>query len=187
MIDNIQKKKSFSLKFTTKELTIIPIFTALTAVLSQIVIPLPFTPIAINLATLSVYLAGGLLGAKNGTISQLVYVILGAVGIPVFTGLSGGLGIVTGPTGGYIAGYVLAAFTIGIIIHFMGKSVKVIVFALVIGTLLLYTLGTMWFMTISNTQLIPALTMCVIPFLPGDGLKIALATFLISRLKNYVN
>ena len=94
----------------TASLVLCGLFAALTAICSYITIPLGFTPVPINLATLAVFLAGGLLGKKYGTASIAVYVMMGAVGIPVFAGFQGGVGVLAGPTGGFIAGYIAAAF-----------------------------------------------------------------------------
>ncbi|MCL2493626.1 MAG: biotin transporter BioY, partial [Clostridiales bacterium] len=89
------------------------VFAALTGVLSQIQIPLPFTPVPINLALLPVFICGGALGAKRGAVSMVIYILLGAVGAPVFVGFSGGVGALAGPTGGYILGYLPAAVIMG--------------------------------------------------------------------------
>ena len=87
-------------------MTLTALLAAVTAACSWISVPLPFTPVPINLATLAVFLAGGLLGAKYGSISIITYVLLGAIGVPVFNSFTGGIGIITGPTGGYIIGYI---------------------------------------------------------------------------------
>ena len=108
---------------TTKKITLCALFAALTAILSQISIPLPFTPVPINLAMVSVFMAGALLGAKRGAISQVVYVIIGIIGVPVFASFTAGIGIVVGPTGGYIAGYIVAAIIVGIIVKKLGDNV----------------------------------------------------------------
>ena len=97
----------------TAYLALCGLFAALTAVCTYISIPLGFTPVPVNLATLAVFLAGGILGMKYGTVSLMVYVLLGAVGLPVFSNFSGGPGVLMGPTGGYIAGYIAAAFIVG--------------------------------------------------------------------------
>ena len=94
----------------TTALVLCGIFAALMAICSFITIPLGFTPVPINLATLGVFLTGGILGKKYGSISLIVYILLGAVGVPVFAGFKGGLGVLAGPTGGYIIGYLAAAF-----------------------------------------------------------------------------
>ncbi|MEG0107533.1 MAG: biotin transporter BioY [Lachnospiraceae bacterium] len=172
--------------FTTKELILIAMFAALTAVTSQISIPLPFTPIPINLATLSVFLAGGLLGSKNGATSQIIYVLLGAVGLPVFAGFTGGLGRIVGPTGGYIIGYVVAALVIGQLLSRLPKNIWSNVISMIGGLSCCYILGTAWFMLLTKTGMMESLTLCVVPFLLGDFLKIILAAFLVRRLETVV-
>ena len=99
----------------TNRLILCAFFATLTVVGTIISIPLPFSPVPINMALLSVFLAGSLLGAKFGALSQLVYICLGAAGLPVFSKFSGGAAILAGPTGGYIIGYIVAAFFVGLI------------------------------------------------------------------------
>ena len=101
----------------TTALVLCGIFAALMAICSFITIPLGFTPVPINLATLGVFLTGGILGKKYGSISLIVYILLGAVGVPVFAGFKGGLGVLAGPTGGYIIGYLAAAFSTGLLVE----------------------------------------------------------------------
>jgi len=158
----------------------------LTAVCSMVSIPLPFTPVPINLATLSVFLAGGLLGSKGGAVSQGVYVVLGAVGLPVFHSFTSGLGILTGPTGGYIIGYVAAAWLTGFIIEKLGHGFVKNAAAMIAGLAACYALGTAWFMNITSTGPAAALMMCVVPFLIGDALKIIAGSFLVTRLKKLI-
>lgn len=93
------------------------IFAAVTAICSLITIPLGFTPVPVNLGTLSVFLTGGILGKKYGTLSMAVYVLLGATGVPVFSGFRGGIGVLAGPTGGYIIGYIVAVLIIGLLME----------------------------------------------------------------------
>lgn len=109
---------------TTFMLTLTALFAAVLAVASWISVPLPFTPVPVNLATLAVTLAGALLGCKYGTLSVLVYILLGAVGVPVFAGFTGGLGHLAGPTGGYIIGYLSSAFICGIIMDYFYPDVS---------------------------------------------------------------
>lgn len=168
----------------TKNLILCALFAAITAVLSQIAIPLPFTPVPINLATFSVFLAGGLLGAGRGAVSQAVYVLVGAIGVPVFAQFTGGLGILVGPTGGYLAGYISAAWLVGFLLPRLPRTIWGHMFAMVLGMLSCYALGTAWFMYLQNVALIPALSMCVIPFFIGDALKIAVAAFLVRKLSH---
>ncbi|MEG1254586.1 biotin transporter BioY [Clostridium sp.] len=174
------------MKIKTKEIIFCALFAALTAILSQISIPLPFTPVPINLATVSVCLGAGLLGSRLGAISQVVYVIIGAIGVPVFANFTAGLGTVVGPTGGYIIGYIVATILIGVIIKRFGENLHTYMVAMGIGILGCYTIGTAWFMYITKTGLFEALIMCVVPFLIGDMLKVVLSAFLVKRLKRFI-
>lgn len=182
---SVRKNRSGNMSGTAK-LVICAMFTALTAICSWIQIELPFTPVPVNLATLAVMLAGCILGPVYGTVSQIVYVLLGAIGAPVFSGGAGGFGIIAGPTGGYIVGYMLCAATCGMIMQSGSSSAKPniikLIAAMVLGTLLCYTAGTLWFMYITDNGLVPSLLMCVVPYLPGDALKMAAAAVLVRRL-----
>jgi biotin transport system substrate-specific component len=165
----------------TLNLTFCALFAALTAVFSQLVIPIQ--PVPINLATLSVLIAGGVLGAKYGTVSQAVFVLMGAVGLPVYAQFSGGIGILAGPTGGYLAGYIAAAFTVGFLCDRFGRSAPVLVLSMVLGSVFCYALGTAWFVWVSKMDFMKALGLCVFPFLIGDALKIAAATVVVPQLR----
>ena len=170
------------------------LFAALMAICSLISIPLGFTPVPVNLATLGVFLAGGLLGKKYGTISIAVYVLLGAVGVPVFAGFRGGLSVLVGPTGGYIIGYIAAAFLVGLLTELLvpkagrsaGREILACIIAMIIGLFACYLLGTLWFMISTHTGVWAALISCVFPFLPGDALKIAAGAILTQKLRRLV-
>lgn len=169
----------------TRLLILSALFAALTAVGSWISIPLPFSPVPINLATLSVFLAGGLLGPAGGAASQAVFVALGAVGLPVFHSFTGGVGILAGPTGGYLIGYIAAAWIVGTGFAYQpNKKPPLLQGAAILAVALLacYFLGTLWFMLSTGTGLAAALLLCVVPFLPGDALKIAAALLLLGKL-----
>lgn len=170
-------------KSKTTQMAFIALFAALTGVLSQIAIPLPFTPLPINLALLAVFVAGGLLGWKNATISQLVYILLGAIGIPVFTKFSGGVGILLGPTGGFIIGYVLCALVIGLLAGRMPNKVWCVAVAMIAGLVVCYTVGTIGFIVVTGNGIVSALTACVLPFLVGDAIKILVGSIVVVRLK----
>lgn len=160
-------------KKTTFELTACAMFAALTAVLSQFAVPVG--PVPINLATLSVFLAGGILGAAGGLVSQTVYILLGAAGLPVFAEFSGGIGVIAGPTGGYIIGYAAAAWVIGMMVGRFGRGPVSLAVSMAAGSAVCYFLGTAWFMIVTKRALWESLTLCVFPFLIGDALKIAVA------------
>lgn len=179
------------------------LFAAITAICSFITIPLGFTPIPINLGTLAVFLTGGILGKKYGTISMVVYVFLGAAGVPVFAGFRGGIAVLAGPTGGYIIGYIAAVLIIGIFADMLAKSstayspksihfnyIKQTVLyglAMTAGLAICYAFGTAWFMVSTGTDLWAALISCVFPFLPGDAVKIIAAAVLVKKLRPLLN
>ncbi|MBC8570319.1 biotin transporter BioY [Zongyangia hominis] len=168
-------------KSRTQKITFCALFAALTAILSQLAIPIGTVPI--NLAMLAVFIAGGVLGPVYGTISMVVYVALGAVGVPVFAMFTGGVAILVGPTGGYIAGYIAAAWLTGLLISKGSGKAWQSAAAMVAGLALCYLLGTAWFMVSTGTPLAAALLACVAPFLPGDAIKIAAATLVVRVLK----
>ena len=154
------------------------LFAAFTAVASQIAIPIQ--PVPINLAVAAVILSGALLGWKYGTASVLVYILLGCVGVPVFSGLRGGLQVIAGVTGGYIVGYVLIALIVGIVSE-RSKRVLPFVLSAAAGVALCYILGTAWYCVLTSTPVLAALSACVLPFLPGDAVKIALSAIIFKK------
>ena len=156
------------------------LFTALTGVSSFLSIPLPFTPVPVNLATLAVMLSGLLLGAKYGSLSQLVYLLSGAIGVPVFSGGSSGLGILTGATGGYLIGYLFCAACCGAIAGNSRNPLRTVP-AMIVGIAVCYTLGTLWYIHLTGIAIVPAFLSCVLPFIPGDLLKITAAAVLVHR------
>lgn len=165
----------------TQQLTLAALCCALCAVFSQLQIPLP--PVPISLSLLAVHIAGVLLGARWGTASICAYVLLGAVGVPVYAGFTGGVSVLFGPTGGYLAGYILCATLDARLARRFGFTRRGLWLAMAAGTLACYALGTAWFMFSTGTGLLGSLTACVLPFLPGDAVKIALAVLLCLRLR----
>lgn len=165
----------------TRRLAYSAMFAALTAVFSWI--SLPIGPVPINLALLSVLLCGALLGKKYGLLAILCYILLGAVGVPVFSGFRSGVGTILGATGGYIVGYLPAAVLAGIRVRpGKGAYLRRAGF-MALGVVACYALGTAWFMHLTGRTLLDSLTLCVLPFLPGDAAKILLASFLTERLR----
>lgn len=179
------KKKT---KFKTLDLAYIGLFAALIAVCSWIQIPLT---VPVTLQTMGICIAAGLLGIKRGTISILVYIILGLIGVPVFAGFSAGPGVLFGMTGGYIIGFIFTALIVGLMVKLLGKKVWVYVLSMVLGIAVCYAFGTAWFMVIYTRDveaisLAGALGMCVTPFIIPDIIKIAVATLICTRLNKYV-
>jgi Uncharacterized conserved protein len=179
------------MKHTTAKLTLCALFAALSAILSQIAIPIG--PVPINLTHISILTAAGLLGWKYAALSQLAYVAMGAVGLPVFSNFSGGMHKIAGPTGGFIIGYIVCALVTAAIIDFGdngrsrgGTPMKILLPAMAAGWILTYALGSLWFMAVMHASLSTALMTCVAPFLIGDAAKTAISAVLINRLRPIV-
>ena len=172
----------------TRKLIYCALLAALTAVCAWLVIPIG--PVPISLSTFAVMLCGLLLGWKYGVIAVAVYILLGLAGVPVFTGFRAASALL-GPTGGYIIGYIAAAFIIGLLIEKLVpassservKELLIYAVAMIAGLFVCYLLGTLWFMIITHTGAWAALVSCVFPFLPGDGLKIIAGALLVRRLR----
>lgn len=163
------------------------VFVALFAALICVAAPFSIQvgPIPITLATFAVMLSGALLGGKRGMVAVCVYILIGAVGLPVFSGFKGGFGVLGGPTGGYIIGYIPLALITGFFANMNTRFNRAVVsvIGMIIGTAALYTFGTVWFMIISKSSLANALALCALPFLPGDAVKIACITAVSVPLK----
>ena len=174
---------------TTRELAMIAMGAALIAVCSWIAVPaaIPFT-----LQTFAVCLVTALFGLKMGLWTVAVYLLLGAVGVPVFSGFKGGLGALLGTTGGYLAGFLFTALVVGLSVDKFGRKLPVLIVSMVLGILLCYTFGTAWFVLVYSRSSGPigvgtALGWCVLPYLLPDAVKIALATLLVGRLYPIIN
>lgn len=151
------------------------LFAAIIGVLAQITVPLPLVPITGQ--TLAIGLAATILGAKYGTLSVLIYLCMGAIGLPVFAQMSGGLGILFGPTGGFLVGFIPTAFIIGYFLEKTSFTVKNAIIANIIGMLIALTFGTVWLKVIANLSWTAALTAGFLPFLIVGVLKAILASW----------
>lgn len=176
-------------KFRVVDLAYMAVCAALIAICSWISIPatVPFT-----LQTFAVFAVLGILGGRRGTVSVCIYILLGAIGIPVFAGFNGGIGVLLGTTGGYIIGFIF----IGLIYWFaesrFGDKMAVRILAMVIGLVVCYAFGTAWFLFVYARRagaiaVGTALSWCVLPFLLPDFAKMALAVALAGRVKRFVS
>ena len=156
-------------------LAIAAVMSAVMCVLAPIAIPVG--PVPVTLATLVLLLSVYLLGWKMGAVSVTIYLFLGMSGLPVFSGFAGGLTKLAGPTGGYLLGYVPMAIIAGIFIE-KTRSRFMHVTGMLLGTAILYVLGTTWFCAVMKANVGTALTLCVLPFIPGDIAKIVIALLL---------
>ena len=175
-------------QFRVVDLSYMAICAALIALCSWISIPaaVPFT-----LQTFAVFCVLGLLGGKRGTVSILVYMLLGAIGLPVFTGFNAGLGALFGTTGGYILGFVFIGLIYWLAEKLFGTKLWVRVTAMLLGLLVCYAFGTAWFMFLyarrtGTIALGTALVWCVFPFLIPDLVKMGLAVMLSERLRKVI-
>lgn len=168
-------------KSTLYRLTSCAVMSALMCVLGPLSVPIG--PIPVTLTNLVVYLTVWLLGMKGAAISTLVYLLLGAAGMPVFSNFQGGLAKLVGPTGGYLVGFILVALIGGYIMKRFGDGTLVMILGLIVSTAFLYILGTAWFVFQMQCTVGYALTVCVFPFIPFDLGKIVLASILGKTLR----
>lgn len=162
----------------TKRITFVALSAAVICILSPFTIPLPFSPVPLSLTILTIYLGVYILGMKWGTAACLIYILLGLAGLPVFSGFTGGPSKLFGPTGGYIIGYVLAAVLSGLFIDRFENKRLMHIPGMVLGTAACYLLGTAWLAHQASMSFSAALWAGVIPFIPGDVLKIICAILL---------
>ncbi|MDD5492529.1 MAG: biotin transporter BioY [bacterium] len=163
------------MRLNTHEMVKVSLFASLTAAGSLIYIPLPFNLVPITLQTFFTYLSGIILGPLLGPLSQLVYILLGCLNLPVFAGGTAGLGILFGPTGGYLWGFLAASGVIGLISRGQ-RNIWRFTLALVIGTLVLYMCGLAQLVLVAHLSPAQAFWTGMAVFLPGDLLKIVLAS-----------
>ena len=172
---------------TIREITLTALMTAVICVLGPVSFPIPFSSVPISLGTLAIYLTVYILGLKRGFISCAAYLLLGAAGLPVFTGFSGGLAKMAGPTGGYMIGYLFLAAAEGWFVdHFHGKKLYAVA-GMVSGTAFCYLFGSLWLAYQMHLTFFGALAMGAIPYLPGDAAKIAIALSLGSAVRYALN
>ena len=175
-------------QFRVVDLAYMAVCAALIAICAWITVPaaVPFT-----LQTFGVFCVLGLLGGKRGTVSVLVYILLGAVGLPVFSGFNGGIGALLGTTGGYILGFIFIGLIYWLAEKLFGTKLPVRIAAMVLGLLVCYAFGTAWFMYVYARRsgaitLGTALGWCVLPFIVPDMVKMALAVLLSDRLRKFL-
>ncbi len=161
---------------------------AFIAICSWISIP---TAIPFTLQTFAIFFITALFGLKRGTLAVAVYLLLGIIGLPVFTGFKGGIGVLAGATGGYIVSFLLIAVIVGFVSDRTNGKLLPTAAAMLMGNLLCYLFGSLWFMLVYTSGTEPVsftavLSMCVIPFLLPDAVKLAIAALLANRLRKTV-
>ena len=170
-------------KFTIQQIAMIAVMTAVTCVLAPLSIPIG--PVPISLTNLVIYFSLFILGTKKGTISYLIYLLLGLVGLPVFSGFTGGPAKLAGPTGGYIIGFIVMAVIAGLVIDNCHKPLIQLV-GMIAGTIVCYLFGTVWFCIVADSTFKAALGICVIPFIPADLIKMIIAMIIGPMIKKRI-
>ena len=164
-------------------------FVIMTALGSYVRIPIPLSPVPITLQTFFVILCGAVLGKRLGGFTQFSYVMLGALGMPIFQGYGAGFLHLLGPTGGYLAGFMVAAFLVGALIDRKRKSSSFayVIFAMSCGLLTIFTFGIGWLVAGYRFSLAQALSLGFVPFIPGAATKLILASWIYSKIESRTN
>ena len=177
-----------AVRLRTRQLTFCALLAALLCVVSPFSIALPVSEVPLSLTTFFLYLGAAILPCAASLSSVAVYLLLGAVGLPVFSGAMGGIGRLVGPTGGFLLGYLPMVATIGLLVMLLrpekGRFRAAVVYpvAMIAGTAVLYAFGCVMYRFSTGVSLSAAVAACTLPFLPGDAVKIALAAVLVKRL-----
>lgn len=188
---NVFMPEKTASRLGTRDLTLVALFTALTAVCAWISVPVPAPFVQFTMQTFAIFAALLALGGRRGTYAVTAYLLLGAVGAPVFSNFRGGLGVLLGTTGGYILGFFFQALLYWLMTAKLGEGMKMKLTASVLGLVLCYAFGTAWYLVLyartgSPMGLMTALSYCVFPFIIPDLLKLALAVLLARRIEKYV-
>lgn len=172
--------------FTVRDLSYISLFATLIAVFGYIIIPLPFSTVPVTAQTLAVMLAGGLLPPAHAAAGVSVFLMMGAVGIPVFAGGTAGLGIILGKTGGYLVGFLAGAVLISLIKGRRPGFLRLLAVYTAGGLILVYFFGVLWLSQVTGMGMAKAFIFGAIPFIPGDIVKITIAALLTLKLQNHI-
>ncbi|GAB4115723.1 MAG: biotin transporter BioY [Candidatus Caldatribacteriota bacterium] len=173
-------------KISLRQITLSSLFAALTAAGAFISISL--SPVPLSLQTFFTLLAGMTLGSIIAMSSQLIYVLLGVIGLPIFAGFRAGIGVLFGPTGGFLWGFIIAAYLMGKLVEYRKgeKSVKFYFLVGLWGTLVIYLLGILQLSLVTTMGIKRALMVGLVPFIPGDILKLIAASLVAYKLENII-
>lgn len=168
-----------------KKLTSVALMTAVICILAPLSIPIGAVPISFT--NLAVYFAVYLIGTKYAAYSYLIYYLLGLVGLPVFSGFTGGIGKAIGPTGGCLIGFFFMAIISGIFIEKFKNNRLMQLLGMILGTIVVYALGTLWFSFVMNKTLVESFMICVAPFIIGDLVKMIIAMYVGTEIRKRIN
>lgn len=171
------------MKFSVKQLALIGLMAAVICILGPLALYIPISPVPISLGMLGIYFVTSVLGMKQGTISVLIYILLGLIGMPVFTGFTGGPAKLFGPTGGYIIGYIFMALICGFFVDKFEKNLPLYFLGMILGTVVCYLFGTVWLGCLLHMTFAEALAAGVLPYIPGDLVKLIIAMIVGCQLR----
>ena len=169
--------------FTTKILVLTALMTAVTCILGPMSLPLPFSPVPLTWTNLVIFLSAYILGCRYASVSCLLYLLLGLAGLPVFSGFSGGIGKLAGPTGGYLIGFIFLAVAAGFFIERFPDKKWLHAAGMAAGMLITYGFGTLWLSFQMGLTFGQGLAIGVIPYIPGDAAKLIAALIIGPVLK----
>lgn len=182
LVDVIWPAKSLSRNFVLVFGT-----SLLLALSAQVAIPLPFSPVPVTFQTLVVLLAGAALGSRLGTLSVLVYLAEGMIGLPFFAKGAAGLAYLRGVTGGYLFGFIVAAYVVGLLVEKgFGRKVSSAIMAMIAGNIIIYACGIAWLQMVLNISTSKAIMFGMYPFLLGDAYKIGVGAILLPLAWNFL-
>lgn len=177
---------------TIRSMCAVALFSAVLCVLSLVAVPLPFTSVPVTLGTLGIFLASLILGTRDGTLAVLVFILLGACGLPVFSSFRGGLSVLLSPTGGYIIGYIPCALICGVIVGHFEKRVRdkylplIMTAGAMAGMLACYACGAAQFSAVTDSTFKATVVSTILPFIPLDFAKALLAALVAKRIKKHI-
>lgn len=165
-----------------KNMTKISLFTAITVICAQISIPIGAIPFTLH--TFAFFLSASVLGLKNSVFCIFIYMLLGILGLPVFSGFRSGIGVIFGPTGGYIWGGLISSVIIGFVTERFKNSLTATILSMIFGLFICYAVGSIQYVLLYSVSLKTALITCILPFIPADTVKIIAAAILSIKIKN---
>ena len=168
----------------TKDITIIGLMAAVICVLGPLSITIPGTPVPISFTNLALYFIVMTAGKRKAAVSYLIYMLLGAAGLPVFSAFTGGAAKLAGPTGSYLIGFLFLALISGWFVERSDGNLWISAFGMVLGTIVTYGFGTAWLCVQMNLKFVQGLWIGVIPYLPGDAVKIVIAVIAGARARS---
>lgn len=170
-------------KFSLRQLTLTGLMAAVICILAPVSFRIPISPVSISLGFLAIYFVTSVLGMKLGTLSVVIYILLGLAGLPVFSGFLGGPGPLFGPTGGYILGYIFMALICGFFVDKWGDKILLRFLGMALGSVVCYLFGTFWLAYQQSCTFFHALSVGVLPFIPADLIKLAVAMAIGGQLR----